>query len=174
MISAFSSKPSRSIIFAPSRFPATLNAMSRLLVAIQFALILLLLLPFPAAIPSSAPALVMLAAGALLGVWILFFNRIGNFNIRPEPKISGKLVTSGPYRTIRHPMYTAVLMLMAAFAFFGDDKIKVFYWTLLLAVLWIKSFIEEKMLSQKFTEYKKYREVTGRFLPPIFGWHKRS
>ena len=147
------------------RFPATLNLMSRLLVAIQFALIMLLVLPLSAEMSISYAALVTLAAGASLGVCILFFNRIGNFNVRPEPKKNGKLITTGPYRFIRHPMYTSVLLLMAAFAFFGDDLIKIFYWVLLLGVLWLKSSIEEKMLMRQFSEYEKYMLRTGRFLP---------
>ena len=55
-------------------------------------------------------ALVPLALSALLGVWTLAWNRPGNFNIRPEPKAGGQLVTGGPYRLMRHPMYTAVLL----------------------------------------------------------------
>jgi protein-S-isoprenylcysteine O-methyltransferase Ste14 len=138
--------------------------MSRLLVAIQFALILLLVLPFQLALPTVA-SMVILVAGALLGTWTLLFNRIGNFNIRPEPKDGGRLVTNGPYRYIRHPMYTAVLLSMAAFAFLTDEPLKVFYWVLLLAALWIKSSVEEKMLMGQFPDYASYMQNTGRFLP---------
>jgi protein-S-isoprenylcysteine O-methyltransferase Ste14 len=142
--------------------------MSLLLVAIQFALILLLLLPLPAALLSSYAAMAMLTAGVVLGVWTLYFNRIGNFNIRPEPKTGARLVTDGPYRFIRHPMYTAVLLMMAPFAFASDDAIRIFYWVLLLAVLQVKSSIEEKMLKRQFPEYVGYQRKTGRFLPRLF------
>ena len=143
-------------------------AMSRLLVAIQFGLILLLLLPLPIAIPSSPAALILLAIGILLGIWALSYNRIGNFNVRPEPKIGARLVTSGPYRFIRHPMYTSVLFTMAPWAFFSDDPSKMVYWLLLLTVLWIKSSFEEKMLTQQYSEYADYIQTTGRFLPQLF------
>jgi len=127
--------------------------MSMLLVAIQFVLILLLLFPWPAALLSSHVAMAALAAGVVLGLWTLYFNRIGNFNIRPEPKTGGRLVTNGPYRFIRHPMYTAALLLMAPFVFTSDDAIKIFYWVLLLAVLRVKSSLEEKLLTRQFSEY---------------------
>ena len=148
--------------------------MSKILVANQFALILLLLLPFTATIVLSPTAWVTMTAGAILGAWTLFYNRIGNFNIRPEPKAGSQLVTAGPYRYIRHPMYTTVLLLMAAFAFWGDDQIKIIYWFLLMVTLWFKSSIEEKMLAEKFTEYVPYLRTTGRFLPRLLRTRKTS
>lgn len=36
-------------------------------------------------------------ASLALAAWTLRHNRPGNFNIRPIPKVSGNLVTSGPY-----------------------------------------------------------------------------
>lgn len=151
--------------FSPARFPDTLSRMSLLIVFIQFIFILLLLLPFPFAIPSSPFAITAIAMGVLLGLWTLVYNRIGNFNIRPEPKPNAKLVTDGPYRLVRHPMYDAVLLVMAAWAFFADDAAKPFYWLGLLHVLWVKSSIEEKMLILKYPDYIDYMRSTGRLLP---------
>lgn len=48
--------------------------------------------------------LVLLALSGPLGGWTLLHNRPGNFNSHLEPKASGLLVTSGPYRLMRHPM----------------------------------------------------------------------
>ena len=142
--------------------------MSLFLVVIQLALVVLQVLPYPVVLPLSATTLVTLSAGAFLCGWTLFFNRIGNFNIRPEPKENGRLVTSGPYRFVRHPMYTAVLLLMAAFVSVDDEPLKIVYWVLLLVVLWIKSSVEEKMLIRKFPDYADYMHKTGRFLPRLF------
>ena len=148
--------------------PVTRKLLGMLLVALQFALVALLLWP---PVVLSATAFVLLAAGAALGLWTLLHNRIGNFNIRPVPKENGKLVTSGPYRFIRHPMYTAVLLMMAAFVVAGDT-VRLACWLLLLAVLWIKSSLEEIMLTQKFPEYDAYRQTVGRFLPKLSGHGK--
>lgn len=140
-----------------------------LLVALQFALILLLAFPLPLAMLSSAAAMLLLAAGVLLGLWTLCFNRIGNFNIRPEPKPGTTLVTTGPYRYVRHPMYVAVLLVMAPFAFLSGEPVRIVFWFLLLAVLWKKSSVEERVLMQRFDGYGRYRESTGRFLPRLSG-----
>ena len=93
--------------------------MSRLLVALQFGLIALIALRVePARI---GPAfVVLLVAGLAVGAWALAANRPGNFNIRPDLKEGGTLVTHGPYRWVRHPMYLAVTVTMAAFCVAGD------------------------------------------------------
>jgi protein-S-isoprenylcysteine O-methyltransferase Ste14 len=79
------------------------DLIGRLLVAAQFALLAWLIWPLtPQA--WSLPALALLGCAVVLGLWTLVYNRPGNFNIRPEPKVSGQLVTSGPYQYIRNPM----------------------------------------------------------------------
>ena len=98
----------------------------------------------------------------------MHFNRIGNFNIRPEPKQRSKLITSGPYRFVRHPMYTSVLLVMVPFGFLTGEPLRALYWLLLLAVLWKKASVEEAMLRQRFDKYGRYMQSTGRFLPRLF------
>ncbi|MBS1186388.1 MAG: Isoprenylcysteine carboxyl methyltransferase [Burkholderiaceae bacterium] len=137
----------------------------RLLVATQFALIGLILVNWQPAYSLSWPGMVALAAGAALGIWTLFFNRIGNFNIRPEPKPGSHLITNGPYRTVRHPMYTAVLLLCAAPALSVGTLYQAACWLLLLAVLWKKSSVEEDLLRQQYPDYAAYAATAGRFLP---------
>src|SRR5450759_3418271 len=89
------------------------DLIGRLLVAVQFALLAWLIWPLTTQ-AWSLPALVLVGCAAVLGLWTLFHNRPGNFNIRPEPKASGRLVTGGPYRFVRNPMYSALLLFAAA------------------------------------------------------------
>ena len=135
-------------------------------VALQSVLILLLIFPMSNNIFQSVGPLTTLTIGGVIGLWTLFFNRIGNFNIHPIPKAGGYLVTTGPYRFVRHPMYTSVMLVMLAFVF--NAPYRVIYWLLLLAVLWFKSSIEEKMLAQQYPEYSRYQKSAGRFLPYVF------
>lgn len=140
--------------------------MSRLLVALQFGLMgLMVLRTDPSRLGLAFEAL--LAAGLAVGLWAISANRPGNFNIRPEPKEGGSLVTGGPYRWIRHPMYLAVLVFMAAFVAAGDAGQAVL-WLLLAAVLAAKAVREERGLALVHPGYAAYRERTRAILPFVF------
>ena len=79
---------------------------SSLWVAAQFALIALML-AWPGHWRIGVPAELLGAAALALGVWVLSHNRPGNFRVRPQPKPGARLVLGGPYRFMRHPMYTS-------------------------------------------------------------------
>jgi protein-S-isoprenylcysteine O-methyltransferase Ste14 len=139
----------------------------RLLVAAQFALIGWLIWPLtPQA--WSPPALALLAGAVALGLWTLFHNRPGNFNIRPEPKASARLVTGGPYRYMRNPMYSAVLLFAAAAVLVYGDPWKIVCWIALALVLLAKVMLEERYLRAIFPGYAAYAKRVKRFIPGVF------
>ena len=139
----------------------------RLLVAAQFALIGWLIWPLtPQA--WSPPALALLACAVALGLWTLFHNRPGNFNIRPEPKASGRLVTRGPYRYLRNPMYSALLLFAAAELIAYRDPWKIACWFALALVLVAKAMLEERGLRALFPGYAAYAKRVRRFIPGVF------
>ena len=79
-----------------------------------------------------------------------------------------KLSTSGPYRWVRHPLYTAGTILFLSFGMMADN------W--FIAALGMLAFIamakrtpqEEANLIEKFgDEYREYMKHTGRFLPKL-------
>ena len=147
------------------------HRLGTVLVALQFALIgALAVLALPAFLRGHAPAgaWVLAAAGALLGLWALSCNRPGNFNIRPTPREGGRLVQQGPYRWIRHPMYTAVMACGLACAWAGSS---LWGWpglAVLVAVLATKARFEERWMLAGHPGYAAYRTRTWRFLPGIF------
>ena len=145
--------------------------MGTLLVALQFGLLLVL-----AALAASnvmhgvIPAGAFLLAGTsvVLAAWTLLHNRPGNFNIRPMPKIHGVLVTTGPYRWIRHPMYTSVLLGGAALAWTSSTFIGWVTWSALAIVLLKKSTLEERWMCEKHAGYAAYMLRSKRLLPWLF------
>ena len=141
--------------------------MGRLLVAAQFALLAWLIWPLTAQV-WSLPALALLACATSLGVWTLAHNRPGNFNIRPEPKTSGRLVTSGPYQYVRNPMYSALLLFAAAEVVAYDDIWKIACWFALALVLLAKALLEERALHALFPGYAEYAKRVRRFIPGVF------
>ena len=142
-------------------------ATGRLLVAAQFALIAWLIWPLtPQA--WSLPALALLACALVLGLWALIHNRPGNFNIRPEPKASGRLVTSGPFRYMRNPMYSALLLFAAAAVAAYGDPWKILCWLALALVLLAKAILEERGLRAHYPGYAEYAQRVRRFIPGFF------
>ena len=114
-------------------------------------------------IPTTALAVVAMA----LGVWaIVTMGR--SMNISPELKSSASLKTAGPYRFLRHPMYTALLMLMGGYAISGASLHGWAMWLCLCAVLATKMYYEEQMLRQRFAEYAAYSQNTKRLIPFVF------
>jgi protein-S-isoprenylcysteine O-methyltransferase Ste14 len=147
----------------------------RLLVMLQFGL--LALMGWRAWVSPSAfliLAVALLSGSAVLALWALAANRPGNFNIRPTPRPGGTLVTSGPYRWVRHPMYTSVLMAAAAAAVKSHEIVDGGLWVALLAVLLVKAGIEERALMTRFPDYQAYMARTKMFLPGLGRPHSRS
>jgi protein-S-isoprenylcysteine O-methyltransferase Ste14 len=141
------------------------------LVALQFALLLLLAgLALPAFLAGRSPAGAWICAllGVLLGLWALSSNRLGNFNIPPAPRAGGTLVQQGPYRWIRHPMYTSVCTVGVACAWASGHWVA---WLALLAlavVLVVKAAFEEHWMARAHSGYAAYRQRTWWFLPWLF------
>ena len=144
-----------------------LDLIGRFLVATQFALIAWLVWPLTAQAWSPL-ALVLLGCSVVLGLWTLVHNRPGNFNIRPEPKASGRLVTGGPYRYVRNPMYSAVLLFAAAEVVAYADPWKFLCWLALALVLLAKAMLEERGLREQHPGYAEYAQRVRRFIPGLF------
>lgn len=118
--------------------------------------------------PAPPGALVLALCSIALGGWALSANRPGNFNIHPAPRDGGRLVDSGPYRLIRHPMYTALMMFGGACGWITDSFPGWMLWLTLVCVLAIKALLEEWLLARSFADYVGYRARTRAFIPFVF------
>ncbi len=140
---------------------------SNLLVTLQIALIAVILVAWEGR-GIGTGAWIVVAAGAAIGAWALSANRLGNFNVRPEPRSGGRLVTSGPYRWIRHPMYAAILVACAGFAAGYAAPWRWAALAALAAVLVTKARIEERKMAVAHPDYAAYARRTRRFVPFIW------
>lgn len=147
------------------------NTLGKLWVALQFGLLLTLAVLCLKEGQQTDPSFWswgLWFASAALGFWTLSVNQPGNFNIRPEPRLDGRLVQLGPYRWVRHPMYGAVLLLAAGAAVWLANAIGAGLWTALLAVLIAKASLEERWLMEHYSQYADYRLRTWRILPWVY------
>ncbi len=95
------------------------------------------------------------------------FSSIGN-NISPTSatRKEHKLVTSGPYRWIRHPLYTIGAATFISFGLIADNWFIALLGILVFIVMAVRTPREEANLIEKFgDEYREYMKRTGRFLP---------
>ncbi len=105
-------------------------------------------------------------AALFLFFWVL--RSLGqNFSTTLTIQKDQTLVSQGPYRWVRHPMYTSFVCLWVSFFFISTN------WfiglTGLLGFIWaivVRTPKEEQMLIERFgDEYIAYTKRTGRYLP---------
>jgi protein-S-isoprenylcysteine O-methyltransferase Ste14 len=105
--------------------------------------------------------------GVLLFGWM--FRHLGlNVTSTSMPRAAATLVTSGPYRWIRHPMYSAALILVAATTLLTANLVVGIGGLIMFGLLAARSRLEERRLVEKFGDaYRDYQNRTGRFVPRI-------
>lgn len=139
------------------------HSLSRLLVAAQMALLVAIAIPDRQLHVSPAGA-VLVALGVALGLWaMLVMGR--HLRIMPEPAAGAPLLRRGPYRLIRHPMYSAVTMAALGWLLCDHSWARLACLAALVPVFVCKAAREERMLGEKFSDYAVYRATTRRFIP---------
>jgi protein-S-isoprenylcysteine O-methyltransferase Ste14 len=117
-------------------------------------------------------ALTLCGAGLLLigaGCGLAGAASLGrNLTPFPKPFLSTRLVQTGIYALIRHPLYTAVFCGSVGWALVWQS------WPALLAALALaplfdaKARQEERWLRQQFPEYSSYEQQVRRFIPWVY------
>ena len=79
------------------------------------------------------------------------------------------LITSGPYRTIRHPIYTAFILILGSTLLISSNWLIGLCWTgmVTLEVFSRISFEESLMVEFFGDQYREYMKKTGRLLPKV-------
>ncbi len=138
--------------------------LSRVLVFFQF--LFLALLFFPSKV-SNFWGLIVFVIGFIIGIIAVNTHPKNNFNIRPDIKENCILITNGIYSYIRHPMYLSVILMGLGMAIFFNTFFKWIIFILLVLVMLVKMFYEEKLWSKNKC-YKEYMKKTKRLIPFVF------
>jgi protein-S-isoprenylcysteine O-methyltransferase Ste14 len=118
-------------------------------------------------LPKNYILLSILILSFLLALWAMIIMNF-HFNGAPEVLPGVTLKTSGPYKLIRHPMYTSLLGLGAAWIINDFSGFRFVIFIILMVDLIFKMYYEEKFLSEKFPEYPEYKKRTKKIIPFIF------
>lgn len=105
--------------------------------------------------------------GGVLGMWALWTMKPRHLSALPEIKPQSPLQTGGPYRWIRHPMYTAVLLFTLALVVEEFSPLRWMVWCILVVDLYLKLQYEEKLLMKAFPDYRYYQAHSHKLIPWI-------
>jgi len=117
---------------------------------------------------SSQPIAIMaeVAAVALMAWARLTFGQ-RSFRASADPATGG-LVTTGPYRYIRHPIYTAACLFGWAGILANWSPINALLGVLLFAGAVARMLCEERLITEQYPEYRAYAQATRRMVPYVF------
>ena len=105
-----------------------------------------------------------------LGIYWLFSSIGSGITPTSATREEHKLVTSGPYRWVRHPLYSVGSSMFVAFGMMADNWFIAALGVFTFILMAIRTPKEETNLIEKFgDEYREYMKHTGRFLPKIGG-----
>lgn len=102
----------------------------------------------------------------VLGIYWLFSSIGSGITPTSATRREHQLVMSGPYRWVRHPLYTVGSSMFVAFGLMADNWFIAALGVLAFIAMAIRTPKEEANLIAKFgDEYREYMKRTGRFLP---------
>lgn len=112
---------------------------------------------------------VLVVAGYFLGSYALVANRYFSGMVRIQNDRDHKVVSSGPYRWVRHPGYLGAVITYAGIPFSLDSV-----WTLIpvvitIGILVIRTSLEDRTLQNELDGYKEYiRHTRYRLFPGVW------
>ena len=120
----------------------------------------------------SAPEETIADAIAFLGLVVAIWARTvlgGNWSAGVAFKARHELVERGPYRYVRHPMYSGILLLSLGLAIWFGNLTGVAIFAIIFAGFWLRSRLEEKLLTRHFpVDYPAYKRRTKALVPFVF------
>ena len=108
--------------------------------------------------------LVVQVLAVILMIWARLTFGIRSFHYAANPTAGG-LVTSGPYRFVRHPIYAAILFFVWAGVASQISLVGVGLGILVSGATAVRIIAEERLVTARYPEYVAYAARTKRVIP---------
>jgi protein-S-isoprenylcysteine O-methyltransferase Ste14 len=103
-------------------------------------------------------------------IWrVLVENSFAAPVVRIQEERGQRIVMTGPYAIVRHPMYGGATLFLFGTPLLLGSAFGLVFASLLVVLLAIRSILEERALADRFPDYAAYREkVRYRFVPHVW------
>jgi protein-S-isoprenylcysteine O-methyltransferase Ste14 len=113
------------------------------------------------------------ALGLLASFSVIWWCTASNHYLSSESRIQAdrghRVVRDGPYRFVRHPMYTSLIIVMSSMALLLGSWLALAPALLIASLLGVRTAFEDRMLKDLLPGYREYAlDVTRRLVPGIW------
>lgn len=116
----------------------------------------------------TTPFLIALqVAAALLMIWARMTFGLRSFHASASTS-EGKLITKGPYRYWRHPIYVSIIYFVWIGQIRNPTLLSLLAAAIVTLALFTRMILEESFLMDTYPEYAEYKKQTKRIIPYIF------
>jgi protein-S-isoprenylcysteine O-methyltransferase Ste14 len=117
---------------------------------------------------SSSPWVIALQISAiLLMIWARVTFGLRSFHAAANPTAGG-LITTGPYRFIRHPIYASICLFVWAGVLGNRSPQSISLGVLAAAGTVARLLCEERLVTRQYPEYRAYSRTTKRLFPGVW------
>ena len=120
-------------------------------------------------VPVKIVSLLIFLVGYVWGSYALIENRFFSGMVRIQTDRGQHVISSGPYRWMRHPGYAGALLSYLATPFFLDSTWAFLPTVFIMILLVIRTAWEDNVLQDELVGYRDYaRQVRYRLLPGVW------
>lgn len=123
--------------------------------------------PFPGGQPAGILGAAMMVVGLAVAVWGGVMHGAG-LQALPYPPEGGTLLHTGPYRFVRHPIYSGAVFIAFGWAIWRHGWLTLVYAALLFLLFDAKARREERWLVEKFPSYAGYQRRVRKLVPFLY------
>ena len=101
-------------------------------------------------------------------LWVMWTNYFTKFDLSFKPRSNARLIPKGPYKFIRHPFSSALLLISLILILNYITLARLVAWVAFIVIIFLRVRYEEKIFTSYFNDYKLYKQRTYNLFPFIY------